>query len=190
MATWTAPSRASWCASRLSATRSWPALRAGHGRIGHPQGEKSVSLIAIHNHGLRDRFGEDVLGELEVAAQTDDGAPRGSDAHTARHHRSADARDFDDAVWAEPDPDPQRGRRNRNRRHRRRVVVCAARRRARPRGPGAAIRSISPTGRADAAGSAVERLCSLPEVERACIAVRMTFDRTGKHALATASCAA
>ena len=44
-----------------------PAARVTE-RIGHPQAEKSVSLIAIHNHGLRDRFGEDVLGELDVAA--------------------------------------------------------------------------------------------------------------------------
>ncbi len=46
-------------------------------RIGHPKAEKAVSLIAIHNHGLRDIFPEDVLAELEDAAVAHNGAPRG-----------------------------------------------------------------------------------------------------------------
>ena len=98
---------ASSSASKLCAMRSW----AGHGarvteRIGHPQAEKSVSLIAIHNHGLRDRFGEDVLRDL-------DALPELTMAHREDLTRvplvtidPEDAKDHDDAVWATPDPDP------------------------------------------------------------------------------------
>ncbi len=75
-------------------------------RIGHPQAEKSVSLIAIHNHGLRDRFGEDVLRDL-------DALPELTMAHREDLTRvplvtidPEDAKDHDDAVWATPDPDP------------------------------------------------------------------------------------
>ncbi|MBI4723796.1 MAG: ribonuclease R [Rhodomicrobium sp.] len=75
-------------------------------RIGHPQSEKSVSLIAIHSHGLRDRFGEDALGELASL-------PRLTKAHREDLTRiplvtiyPGDAKDHDDAVWAAPDTDP------------------------------------------------------------------------------------
>jgi len=73
------------------------------GRMGEP---KSVSLIAIHTHDIPLHFPSDVIAEAEAAGP----APLG--------HRTdlrdiplvtidgEDARDFDDAVWAEPDTDP------------------------------------------------------------------------------------
>ncbi len=75
-------------------------------RIGHPQSEKSVSLIAIHSHGIRDRFGEDVLQEL-------DALPELTMSHREDLTRIPlvtidphDAKDHDDAVWGALDTDP------------------------------------------------------------------------------------
>ena len=152
-------------------------------RIGHPQAEKSVSLIAIHNHGLRDRFGEDMLGEL-------DSLP----ALTMEHREDLtriplvtidphDAKDHDDAVWAEPDTDPAN------------------------EGGATAIVAIADVSFYVRPGTALDNeaalrgnsvyfpdrvvpmlpeklsndLCSLRDGElRPCLAVRMTFDRYGK----------
>ncbi len=152
-------------------------------RIGHPQAEKSVSLIAVHNHGLRDRFGEDVLEEL-------DGLPE-----LTREHREdltrvplvtidpEDAKDHDDAVWAAPDPGPGN------------------------EGGATAIVAIADVSFYVRPGTALDNeaalrgnsvyfpdrvvpmlpeqlsndLCSLRDGElRPCLAVRMTFDRNGK----------
>ncbi|MCW9035191.1 MAG: ribonuclease R [Rhodospirillales bacterium] len=72
------------------------------GRMGEP---KSVSLIAIHTHDIPLEFPRDVI----EAAQNAGPAPldkredlRSIDLVTID---GADARDFDDAVWAEPDTD-------------------------------------------------------------------------------------
>jgi len=152
-------------------------------RIGHPQAEKSVSLIAIHNHGLRDRFGEDVLAELESL-------PELTMAHREDLTRvplvtidPSDAKDHDDAVWASPDPDPAN------------------------EGGATAIVAIADVSFYVRPGTALDReaalrgnsvyfpdrvvpmlpeklsndLCSLREGElRPCLAVQMTFDRNGK----------
>jgi ribonuclease R len=152
-------------------------------RIGHPQAEKAVSLIAIHNHGLRDHFGEDVLRELETL-------PELTMAHREDLTRTPlvtidpeDAKDHDDAVWAAPDQDP-----------------------ANP-GGAAAIVAIADVSFYVRPGSALDReanlrgnsvyfpdrvvpmlpeklsndLCSLRGGEvRPCLAVQMTFDRDGK----------
>lgn len=73
--------------------------------IGDPLAPRSFSLIAIAKHGIPHVFPEDVLGEAEVAAQL----------KLSEEHREdlrevpivaidpADARDHDDAIWAEPD---------------------------------------------------------------------------------------
>lgn len=75
-------------------------------RIGNPKAEKAVSLIAIHNHGLRDVFADGVLTELGKLPQL-------TNAHredltqvpliTIDPH---DAKDHDDAVYATPDEAP------------------------------------------------------------------------------------
>ena len=79
------------------------------------------------------RFPEAVLAEAEAAKEPD--LKRREDL---RHIPlvtidPSDARDHDDAVWAEADPDPDQSRRlGGDRRHRRRRLLCAARQRARP----------------------------------------------------------
>jgi ribonuclease R len=76
-------------------------------RLGDPFAPRSFSLIAIHELGIPDVFGEDVLEEAErVATQ-----PLGEGREDLTHLPivaidPADARDHDDAVWAAPDDDP------------------------------------------------------------------------------------
>ena len=76
-------------------------------RLGDPFAPRSFSLIAIHEHGIPDTFGEDVLAEAERVSRLD----LGTDREDLTHLRivaidPADARDHDDAVWAAPDDDP------------------------------------------------------------------------------------
>ncbi len=76
-------------------------------RLGDPTAPRSVSLIAIRQHGLRDDFPDAALAEAEAAGPV----PLG-DREDLRHLPlvtidPADARDRDDAVWAHPD-DPAR----------------------------------------------------------------------------------
>jgi ribonuclease R len=76
-------------------------------RLGDPFAPRSFSLIAIHKHGIPDVFGEDTLAEAERVAQL----PIGDKREDLRHLPivaidPADARDYDDAVWAAPDDDP------------------------------------------------------------------------------------
>jgi ribonuclease R len=152
-------------------------------RIGHPQAEKSVSLIAIHNHGLRDRFGDDVLQELEAL-------PELTMAHREDLTRvplvtidPEDAKDHDDAVWAAPDTDPanEGGA----------IAIVAIADVSFYVRPGTALDC-----EAGLRGNSVyfpdrvvpmlpeklsNDLCSLKDgVLRPCLAVRMSFDRNGK----------
>lgn len=74
-------------------------------RLGDPGAPKSVSLIAIHEHGIPDAFPENVLAQAEAAQPT----PLGK--RTDLRHLPlitidpADARDHDDAICALPDGD-------------------------------------------------------------------------------------
>ena len=75
-------------------------------RLGDPGAPKAVSLIAIHAHGIPDHFPQAVLAEAETAA-----APKPGAREDLRHIPfvtidPADARDRDDAVWAELDAEP------------------------------------------------------------------------------------
>ena len=76
------------------------------GRMGAP---KSVSLVAIHANDIPFEFPPEALAQAKAAG-----------AATMEHRvdlrdvplvtiDGEDARDFDDAVWAEPDPDPNNG---------------------------------------------------------------------------------
>ena len=73
--------------------------------LGDPIAPRAFSLIAIAKHGLPTVFGEETLAEAEAAAKL----PLSPDHREDLRHLPivaidpADARDHDDAIWAEPD---------------------------------------------------------------------------------------
>ena len=74
--------------------------------LGNPQDERATSLIAIHAHGIPNSFPDAVIAEAEKAK-----APELKAREDLRHlplitMDPSDARDHDDAVFAEPDPNP------------------------------------------------------------------------------------
>ena len=76
-------------------------------RLGEPFAPRSFSLIAIHKHGIPDRFSEETIAEAARMARQ----PLGEGREDLRHLPiiaidPADARDHDDAVWAAADDDP------------------------------------------------------------------------------------
>ena len=73
--------------------------------LGDPFAPRSFSLIAIHKHGIPDRFNDETIAEADKVAKL----PLG-DREDLRHLPivaidPADARDHDDAVWAAPNGD-------------------------------------------------------------------------------------
>ncbi|HLB81209.1 MAG TPA: ribonuclease R [Dongiaceae bacterium] len=76
-------------------------------RLGHLDEPRSITLISIHEHDLPTEFTAAAL------AQADAAAPVGPHGRTDLRDLplitidGADARDFDDAVWAAPDPEPR-----------------------------------------------------------------------------------
>ncbi|MCB2061278.1 MAG: RNB domain-containing ribonuclease, partial [Novosphingobium sp.] len=73
--------------------------------LGDPLLPRAFSLIAIHKHGISHVFPEDVLAEADLAAKLSLSHDKREDL---RHLPiiaidPADARDHDDAIWAEPD---------------------------------------------------------------------------------------
>jgi len=73
--------------------------------LGDPLAPRAFSLIAIHKFGIPHVFGSDVLDEAELAAKE----PLSQEAREDLTHLPivaidpSDARDHDDAIWAEPD---------------------------------------------------------------------------------------
>ena len=73
--------------------------------LGDPLAPKAFSLIAIHKHGIPHIFPGEVLDEGQLAAKL----PLSEDQREDLRHLPivaidpADARDHDDAIWAEPD---------------------------------------------------------------------------------------
>jgi ribonuclease R len=73
--------------------------------LGDPLAPKSYSLIAIHKHGIPHVFPDTALAEAEIAAKL----PLSEDDREDLRALPivaidpADARDHDDAIWAEPD---------------------------------------------------------------------------------------
>lgn len=73
--------------------------------LGDPLAPKSFSLIAISKHGIPNIFGQDTLAEAELAAKL----PVSAESREDLRHLPivaidpADARDHDDAIWADPD---------------------------------------------------------------------------------------
>jgi ribonuclease R len=73
--------------------------------LGDPLAPRAFSLIAIHKHGIPDSFAEETLSEAQRAAKLALSAEKREDL---RHIPivaidPADARDHDDAIWAEPE---------------------------------------------------------------------------------------
>jgi ribonuclease R len=152
-------------------------------RLGNPQAQQMTSLIAVHAHGIPDAFPQAALNEAEAAKEPD--IKRREDL---RHLPLVtidpfDARDHDDAVWAEADPNP-------NNRGGWVAIVAIADVAAYVR-PGSTL-----DNEARKRGNSVyfpdrvvpmlperisNELCSLTEGDaRACLAVRMVFDKGGR----------
>ena len=75
-------------------------------RIGKADAPGSISLLALHSHGIPVVFPEAALAEAEAAAAPTLGKRVDLRELPLVTIDGADARDFDDAVFAEPDPDP------------------------------------------------------------------------------------
>ena len=75
--------------------------------IGNPETERAVSLIAIHNLDIPYRFPAAVLKEAEEAGEVGLKGREDWRAIPLVTIAPADAKDHDDAVYAEPDPDPK-----------------------------------------------------------------------------------
>ena len=72
--------------------------------LGDPLAPKAFSLIAIHKHGIPFSFPAEVLEEAKRAAALPLDGPREDLTHLPIVAIDpADARDHDDAIWAEPD---------------------------------------------------------------------------------------
>ena len=152
-------------------------------RLGNPQAQQMTSLIAVHAHGIPDSFPEDALAEAQAAKEPDAKCREDLTDLPLVTIDPFDARDHDDAVWAEADPNPaNRGGW---------VVIVAIADVASYVRPGSALDK-----EARKRGNSVyfpdrvvpmlpERisndLCSLIENDRRpCLAVRMIFDRDGR----------
>ena len=74
-------------------------------RLGAQGDQRALSLIAIHEHGLPHVFSDEAVAEAEAAGPADLAAREDLRELALVTIDGADARDFDDAVWAEPDPE-------------------------------------------------------------------------------------
>ena len=173
----------------LVLAESLPGRRYGLARarvkeaFGKSSDPKSISLIAIHTHGIPDHFPDGVIKAAEEAeAKTVNGRTDLRDIPLVTID-PVDARDHDDAVWATPDTDPKNEGGH--------IVIVAIADVAAYVLPGSAMdREARKRGNSTYFPDRVvpmlpERisndLCSLREKEdRACLAVRMTFDSHGQ----------
>ena len=152
-------------------------------RLGDADSPGAISLAAIHSHGLPMRFPDAALAEAERATPPDLEGRTDLRSLPLVTIDGADARDFDDAVWAEADPvsDNKGGWR---------AVVAIADvahfvrpgsaldKAARERGnsayfPDRVVPMLPEALSAD--------LCSLkPDVDRACLAAHLRIDAEGE----------
>ena len=72
-------------------------------RLGDPSGPKAVSLIAIHQHGIPDQFPDAVIAEADAAVAAPLGDRTDLRGMALVTIDPVDARDRDDAVYAEAD---------------------------------------------------------------------------------------
>jgi len=151
-------------------------------RIGSMDSPKTISLIAIHDHGIPTEFPKSVIEEAKAAQPVD---PRGRTDLRAIPLVTIDppdARDHDDAVWAGPDDDAANPGGH--------VVLVAIADVAHYVTPGSALdkEALKRGNSAYFPDRVVPMLpeelsadlCSLKEgVDRPCLAVRMVFDKHG-----------
>jgi len=76
-------------------------------RLGDPTAPKAVSLIAIHQHGIRDAFPDAVITEADRAEPAGLSGRRDLRDLDLMTIDPWDARDHDDAIMASADPDPE-----------------------------------------------------------------------------------
>jgi ribonuclease R len=152
-------------------------------RIGSMDSPRTISLIAIHDHGIPTEFPGAVIAQAQAAQPVD---PRGrTDLRSIPLVTidPADARDHDDAVWAGPDDDPKNPGGH--------VCLVAIADVAHYVTPGSALdKEAFKRGNSAYFPDRVvpmlpeelsADLCSLKEgLDRACLAVRMVFDARGK----------
>jgi ribonuclease R len=75
-------------------------------RLGDPFAPRAFSLVAIHKYGIPDRFSDNCVDEAERLARISLGEREDLRGLPIVAIDPADARDHDDAVWAEADEDP------------------------------------------------------------------------------------
>ena len=152
-------------------------------RIGSMDSPRTISLIAIHDHGIPTEFPATVLAQAKAAQPVD---PRGRTDLRAIPLVTidpADARDHDDAVWAGPDDDPGNPGGH--------VCLVAIADVAHYVTPGSALdkEALKRGNSAYFPDRVVPMLpeelsadlCSLKEgLDRACLVVRMVFDAKGQ----------
>src|SRR5262249_60521315 len=85
--------------------RALPQAKGGE-RPADSADPRSISLIAIHTAGIPTIFPDEAIALAEAAAPVELGARTDLRDFPLVTIDGADARDFDDAVWAEPDPSP------------------------------------------------------------------------------------
>lgn len=152
-------------------------------RLGTMGDPKAISLIAIHQQGIPVGFPDAALREAEAAQPVSLGTRTDLRDFPLVTIDGADARDFDDAVWAAPDTDPE----NEGGWH---LLVAIADVSWYVR-PGSALdRSAKERGNSVYFPDRVvpmlpealsNELCSLkPAVERACMAIHMWIDAHGQ----------
>ncbi len=152
-------------------------------RLGDPTAPRAVSLIAIHQHGIPDDFPDAVMAEADAMEPAGRAGREDLTALPLVTIDPADARDHDDAVWAEADDDPANAGGH--------IVWVAIADVAHYVRPGSALdREAAKRGNSTYFPDRVvpmlpDRLsgdlCSLHEgVPRPCIAVRMQLDAEGR----------
>jgi ribonuclease R len=150
-------------------------------RVGDSSDPRAFSLIAIHAHGIPTEFPHEAVALAEKARPVGLGDRADLRAIPLVTIDGADARDFDDAVWAEPDPESRGGWH---------VIVAIADvawyvrpadaldRAARERGNSVYFPDRVVPMLPEALSN---ELCSLkPGVERACMAVHLWLDAEGR----------
>jgi ribonuclease R len=149
-------------------------------RVGDSSDPRAFSLIAIHSHDIPTEFPPEAISLAEAAQPVALGTRDDLRAVPLVTIDGADARDFDDAVWAEPDPETDGGWH---------AIVAIADVAWYVRPEDALDREAESRGNSVYFPDRVvpmlpealsNELCSLkPDVERACMAVHLWFDDRG-----------